>query len=482
MPREQFFVCIALIFDFILTFPKRFCISSAGLTNGTDESLVKSHKQMNGTVHRDEQLSPKLPKYSPPITRRSQTKQTVEQSKNGGRPNAINCTPKLTDAATEALAEDDVTSVRARRETMKRINYTEPKEDEENLIEDVKMGNKITINGKKKCEDAAITPAINDESPVLPKRLIRAFPRYKVIDGDDHQTSEKTTKTTKSNSIAVNPDEDSLSTDNFDEHQNRDPITGLIVKFKRVRESELSKLTFEADNFMFPKQRDDVLTDDDRQSTSERCTGDVSTELLSSDIGSPALSTTHNASHNISATSEQFTSSGRRKKRSTQFDSSFKSAPEKKQKFRASSIQSRLSAGKVAATTAAAATTATGAQTPAKKTRQRRSAKLSTAKVGRPSTKASSSTGKDETGAANSSTAANSGDSQLDDRMGENSYNGGKLLATDYFQNLKFSFERVPYNEPWYLTFQRQDEHRERVFEYWGNTGKHTFLINSKQI
>lgn len=291
---------------------------------------------------------------------------------------------------------------------------------------------------------------MNDESPQLPKRLVRAFPRYKVIDVDSKAT-EKIPKNAKSNAtnkvIESNIEKDVAESDKD---------SGLIVKIKRVRESELTKLTFEADNFMFPK-REELPTDEDRQSTSDP-DGDVSSEILSSEVSQlrDSFSTPLNSSLNVSTTSDQYTSSGRRKKRRTQFDN-FKSPVATKQKFRTSSIQSRLNSIKTPPT-------ANGSQAPLKQLR--RSAKLSTVKVkGRPGRKSKKQR------AAAAVPVETPVDNSLDDRMGENSYIGGKLLATDYIQNLKFSFERVPSNEPWYLTFQRQDEHRERMFEYWGNTG-----------
>lgn len=61
------------------------------------------------------------------------------------------------------------------------------------------------------------------------------------------------------------------------------------------------------------------------------------------------------------------------------------------------------------------------------------------------------------------------GDSE--DRTGAKRNNQNEILTTEKIARLKFSFERVPSSEPWYDTFQRQDECRERVFEYWGNTG-----------
>lgn len=314
-----------------------------------------------------------------------------------------------------------------------------------------------TINGKKKCDEQPVNIA-NDDSPQMPKRLVRAFPRYKVIgDGDRKSINDRTTKLTKSNSMCKIRDSPPGKLIECKEGM-KDPVTGLIVKFKRVRESELSKLTFEADNFMFPK-REELPTDEDRQSTSET-ERDASSEILSSEVSGvrDSLPTTpNNTTLNVSTTSDQFTSSGRRKKRRTQYDT-FKSPANNRQKFRASLIQSRLNSNKITSA-------ANGSQTSAKLSR--RSAKLSVAK---PTTKAGRRAKKQRAAAAVPIEMHT--DNSLDDRMGENSYMGGRLLTTDYFKNLKFSFERVPTNEPWYLTFQRQDEHRERMFEYWGNTGK----------
>lgn len=62
------------------------------------------------------------------------------------------------------------------------------------------------------------------------------------------------------------------------------------------------------------------------------------------------------------------------------------------------------------------------------------------------------------------------GDSE--DRTGVKRNNQNEILTNETIARLKYSFERVPSSEPWYDAFQRQDECRERVFEYWGNTGK----------
>lgn len=334
--------------------------------------------------------------------------------------------------------------------------------------------NKATTNNIKKTKNAP-----PDESPPMPKRLIRAFPRYKVIDDPDAtKTTDKPAKTTKNSAAVVSIAEKINEAQPTNDDNLELNAAGLIVKFKRVRESELSKLTYEADNFMFPKQRDELPTDEDRQSTSEHCDGDLSSDILSSEYNSQrdSLPNSLNNSLNKSVTSvDQFTSSGRRRKRRSQFDT-FKSPMEPKRKFRTSLIQSRLSSNKgtLSLTTSSANETQASPVEPTK-----RSVKSSATKAAASKARANqaNSTTATVTSTTTTTLAVSSSNDMLDDRMGENAYNGGKLLETEYFQNLKFSFERVPSNEPWYLTFQRQDKHRESIFEYWGNTGEVTFTI-----
>lgn len=205
------------------------------------------------------------------------------------------------------------------------------------------------MNGKKKtCDDAnpnePKAAAIADDSPVPEKRLVRAFPRYKVIGEGEETIMSRYEKSPKQYAgPKKSPSASAAATTASKRKQAEAALAAdknakdLIVKFKRVRESELSKLTVEADNFMFPKPREEVLTDDDRQSTSER-DGDQSSEVLSSDIGS-AIDSSMCSSQNSSLT-ESAKVGGRRKKRVSQNDS-FKSPAEPKQKFRTSLIQSR---------------------------------------------------------------------------------------------------------------------------------------------
>lgn len=67
--------------------------TSFGGNDNNDTTAAKSHKQMNGLAHHSDQLSPsklnnvrdKLPKYSPPITRRSQTKNSIQIALDDGQ-------------------------------------------------------------------------------------------------------------------------------------------------------------------------------------------------------------------------------------------------------------------------------------------------------------------------------------------------------------------------------------------------------------
>lgn len=46
-----------------------------------------------------------------------------------------------------------------------------------------------------------------------------------------------------------------------------------------------------------------------------------------------------------------------------------------------------------------------------------------------------------------------------------------RIINKEEIVRHRFAFERVPTTEPWYDAFLRQDEGREKVFEYYGSTG-----------
>lgn len=434
-----------------------------GNVNGNGELV-----QMNGIAKMsngigDDDVSPnvsprgKLPKYSPPMTRRSQNKSGNSKSSSPAK----TLKPEQADAECEA---NEVTSPRARRENAKRINCINSKDFDDKTTE---------TQTPKTMEHVA-----SDDSPQM-RRLIRTFPRYKVSTVASKDTDDGTAAAmhppTVSSTVSADCEHGQSTSKRMTQHEHRDPASGIIVKFKRVRESELSKLTFEADNFMFPKQRDELPTDDDRPSTSEQCP-DVSSDILSSDVDEPSAASP--PKQTADEPSDLFTSSGRRKKRRTQYDS-FKaeqrttgvtaSESVRKRKFRESLVRPRLSITKAVEESptaeAAATTVATDAQQSSKGTRRN----VKRGKGGR--AKKAAPTPRAKRAAKGGAAAATDGPNEAEDGTRDNSYNGGSILSTDFFKTFEFSFERVPANEPWFLAFQRQDECRERIFEYWGNTG-----------
>lgn len=346
-------------------------------------------------------------------------------------------------------------------------NPLEPDDNQTNCTEIISN----RLEDESKTTVVPTTSHVDDDSPQV-KRLFRTFPRYKVVDGAKSltknnitsMTSATETTTTNTTTVTASMENDCVDFDSIDIHsepmidRHRDPTTGIIVKFKRVRESELSKLTYEADNFMFPKQRDDQPTDEDRQTTSERGPVDVTSDIVSSELDETRLASPTRKSNTFSDESDQFTSSGRRKKRRTQYDSFMAESTRNTKKKQQSSTEDVRKSD--VADTNETTTPSVSPQRPAKVTR--RTAKSAKVAAAAAAAKATESTNCDPTNSDNGSNSAVDSDGK---------YNGGSILSTDFFKTLKFSFERVPTNEPWYLTFQRQDECRERIFEYWGNTG-----------
>lgn len=77
--------------------------TSYGMDNNDSTITAKSHRLMNGVTNHTEDLSPsklnnvrdKLPKYSPPITRRSQTKNSIQVALDDSQLNDTNTKPQL---------------------------------------------------------------------------------------------------------------------------------------------------------------------------------------------------------------------------------------------------------------------------------------------------------------------------------------------------------------------------------------------------
>lgn len=268
----------------------------------------------------------------------------------------------------------------------------------------------------------------------------------------------------------------------------------LKLRVCRVRESELSLLTNEADKFMFPRLSSEATTDDDRQSTSEPA--DISVDLQSSEFDQYHRNSSHQRLRHLesdrssSNTTRELDCSNKKKRRNQleaflndnseyyKFDN-----PDSRLRFQEAPFQSTL-------------TRADGNQRCTTTTTRLSSTPSDQCSSGRaphgPSISmicSSMATTSSSPWASPSSATRNNTLKESEDRKGASSGNQpptsphqstydhqGEVLRTDVVKMHKFAFERIPSSEPWYEAFQRQDECRERIFEYWGSTGKYLFI------
>lgn len=389
-------------------------------------------------------------KYSPPMTRRSNGRNKSEpispiaalaaplppsepKSKSPAKSSPIKMEMD-DDNSMDYNDDNDMTASlpRSRRESARRINYAEIKEDEENTDdskdEQLKKIEKIRLRGIR-----WRPPSLDDQSSITQPIV------YKVV------KDKPSTKLLPKSSNGGNRKEP-LS------EQNKS--SGIKVRICRVRESELSRLTNEADKFMFPRIFSEPLTDDDRHSSSDWAPADESTDLQTSSevnrsrsggrllMSPPLMAASSGEVHRPTAVKRKMKktkygcSGGGAKKRGRPLSSSASSDYTKIERdsrlgFQAAPVQSSIT-------------------------------------VDKPRTITSPSGCRPAYG--------------TEDRTGEYviKQSSNQMKKCDYgnlWPTHRFAFERVPDNESWYGAFQRQDECCEEIFQYWGNTGEFKGMI-----
>lgn len=209
----------------------------------------------------------------------------------------------------------------------------------------------------------------------------------------------------------------------------------VVVKLKRVRQSELNLLNNEAEQFMFPKTPtfSDSDTDDDRQTSEANRTNNTTFDLVSSDRDTKKSSASK--SKNVKSSSCNQNQQQEAQKKTITSPSSKRVNKRLEALIEENAKYTHESLGRL---------------------------RFQEAPIQPPVVVATHWL--------------------TDDRMGDNSYlksPGGttqsrwvnfKKKYQSIDQNHKFNFERVPHNEPWYVTFQRQDVGFERAYEYFGNS------------
>lgn len=252
---------------------------------------------------------------------------------------------------------------------------------------------------------------------------IKEPPVYKVekVSQNKHSTHCHTKGSTKTSSIENNTGKQ------------------VVVKLKRVRQSELNLLNNEAEQFMFPKTPtfSDSDTDEDRQTSEVNRTNNTTFDLPSSDRDEKKSSANKTKNAKISASQNQTQQQQHVLKKEV-------ASPSSKR------VNKRLEA------------------------LIEENVKYTHESLGRLRFQ--------ETPIQPQVTVNTTPNWLPDDRMGDNSFlkspGGTTQSRWANFRNKyqaielshKFNFERVPHNEPWYVTFQRQDVGFERAYEYFGNS------------
>lgn len=290
---------------------------------------------------------------------------------------------------------------RSRRESCRRINYAEPKEDEENTLD--------SLISQIAEENVAIRKAAKE------KPKVRGI-RWRAPSPKDRPPSQKPEiYTIKDSPKSTN--KSSVKTESTEKG-----VESIKMKLKRIRPSELSLLSNEADNFMFPKSAvSEPETDEDRQSTSDHA--EESQEIISSDR------VDDKAKLQQKTETSNKTRDARRKRRNnldlflTEHTDYYKfECPESRLRFQEAPTQPTV--------------------------------KL------------------EEYGEYNYSALHDifADETQSEDGVGGINYTWNSRVNVEEVEKFRYAFERVPFQEPWFLAFQRQDEGKEKIFEYYGST------------
>lgn len=398
---------------------------------------------------------------------------------------------------------------RVRRESAKRVNYSEPREDEiasqEEIMQSIleKTAKEASENESKKKKSGSPKRPLDVKIRGIQWRApspqarppVKSPLLYKVIE-EPKPKNKKTASPTKE------PKEGGS--------HSKSNKNGLIVKIRRVRQSELSLLNDEAENFMFPKKDDssDEQTDEDRHTTSEMEPAEMSQELPSSEP---------DHRNSLSMRKQASTPSGRKRTTSMKLlqsespnkkaakDSDQEATPRSRRggvrgpaallqdnaeyyKFPDPGSRLRFPEAPIQPNPAEVEddthrADVAGKQPSSSKARGKRCR----AKTPAPATMTSSSQKQHEHDLLLATRSSPSSPYQHQEQLsncGKNIINYvkgkedgmGVFRWSNFRKNCKeiepyrFAFERVPSLEPWYETFQRQDDCTEIMYQYFGNT------------
>lgn len=327
---------------------------------------------------------------------------------------------------------------------------------------------------------------------------------YKVVDGENNKLSDNNVASGATPGKKKDANTKKSSEQQKDESTHDGPI---IVKFRKIRQSELTLLNGEAVNFMFPKKRRSSSTDVDRQTTSENSR--LSSSSIASELDNDSSFHGQNkrrkhgnatgeqnihlkASACNKTTDDNLEDSSLIGKRTTvgaQQDSRTTSPPTLRKSrtatpLKSSPIRTRRQCVSgyykeiddeedILLMDELLMIEDLNPPPPPPKHKGRKR------KVQRESVKQKQQEQVEE------EKEDDPQDDKNDPQKDEEPKIPSLLETSDNLKNTCFAFERIPSNEQWYSVFQRQDDCQQRVFEYYGNTGKYFvyyILENHKNV
>lgn len=337
-------------------------------------------------------------------------------------------------------------------------------------------------------------------APEQPAAVIKIKTKLKEVEamGEKKPPHNNGRKPAKSNNVLLDspPIRHPLPTSTIykvvaDSKAQTDPVSpkksSIIVKFRKIRQTELSILNGEAENFMFPRRP----TSSDRATDSDRQTSTDSNRVSSSSISSESHLTEETPAlvhdrPDTATTTTPITPSAKRRRTTTAADNvvsksnlsvcyqSFPNAPIQPNKTPASTAASKEDHpdSKPLASTRRRRRTCVGRR------RRRRCVSTNPRNRSMPQRWASEDRmGED----GNTEEDEEEEEAQVKDVESDDSPQkspGKKIVAKIPAIDLNqgrikdqiYAFERLPVKELWYEVFRRQDACTSRMFEYWGST------------
>lgn len=391
-------------------------------------------------------------------------------------------------------------SPRQLRQTATRLSKNAINQTSDNDLMNVSVASPVIEKAKKQiCKD----------SPPI-RHTLQSSMLYKVVNGEnkandaaDKGNTHNVVSSTKPNKMETR---NKATTDGVE-----NPSGPIIVKIRKIRQSELTLLNGEAVNFMFPKKRrgSTEMTDVDRQTTSDNSRLSSSSFSLTSEQDNDSSFHAQNKRRKHGAADNLTINKASACNKTTDDNLEDSSLIGKRTTVTTTTTMTRASSPptlrRSRTSTAATTTSSTLLRSPVSAIRTRRQCVTGIYKeldeeeillmdelllledVSQPPPIIEKSTARRRTRAKSvaprlmKDEPTTSSTPECVKLVEEKKKKKPKvqpkipslLESSDTLKDSFFAFERIPSSEQWYNVFQRQDNCQQKVFEYFGNTGKY---------